>query len=161
MTALPMLEAPVRRPLAVDRSELDLPAGFVRREFAAMGTSVAILLPEREAAAIADAILLVERWEATFSRFRPESELSRVNARAGRRVAVTELFLDVVEAALAAARAYLGSASELLNEGCLGHLPEIVDGDAPHTQRGCDAQAWGATEALRVWCWLGDGARLP
>lgn len=56
--------------------------------------------------------------------------------------------------AVAAARAYLGSAAELLNEGCLGHLPEIVDGDAPHAQRGCDAQAWGATEVLRVWRWF-------
>ena len=36
-------------------------------------------------------------------------------------------------------------------EGCIGQLPEILDGDAPHTQRGCDAQAWGVTEALRVW----------
>jgi glycogen debranching enzyme len=39
----------------------------------------------------------------------------------------------------------------LLNAGCLGHLPEVMDGDAPHTQRGCDAQAWSATEAYRVW----------
>ncbi len=53
--------------------------------------------------------------------------------------------------AVAAARAYLGSANDLLATGCIGQLPEIVDGDAPHTQRGCDAQAWGATEALRVW----------
>jgi glycogen debranching enzyme len=53
--------------------------------------------------------------------------------------------------AVAAARSYLGSADRLLAEGCLGQLPEITDGDAPHTQRGCDAQAWGATEALRVW----------
>ena len=52
---------------------------------------------------------------------------------------------------VAAAKAYLGSMSRLLDEGCLGQLPEIIDGDAPHTQRGCDAQAWGATEALRVW----------
>ena len=58
---------------------------------------------------------------------------------------------DSAPEAVAAARAYLGSASDLLATGCLGHLPEIVDGDAPHTQRGCDAQAWGATEALRVW----------
>ena len=58
---------------------------------------------------------------------------------------------DLAPEAVAAARAYLGSGSDLLNTGCLGHLPEIVDGDAPHTQRGCDAQAWGATEALRVW----------
>lgn len=56
--------------------------------------------------------------------------------------------------AIAAARAYLGSMDQLLNEGCLGQIPEILDGDAPHTQRGCDAQAWGVTEALRVWKWL-------
>jgi glycogen debranching enzyme len=39
----------------------------------------------------------------------------------------------------------------LLNSAALGHLPEILDGDAPHTVRGCDAQAWSVTEALRVW----------
>ena len=61
---------------------------------------------------------------------------------------------DLAPEATAAARAYLGSASDLLDTVCLGQLPEIVDGDAPHTQRGCDAQAWGATEALRVWRWL-------
>ncbi len=54
-------------------------------------------------------------------------------------------------AALAAARSYLLSMESLLNVGCIGHLPEVADGDAPHHQRGCDAQAWSATEALRVW----------
>ena len=54
-------------------------------------------------------------------------------------------------AAVAAAKSYLGGAEKLLNAGCLGQLPEILDGDAPHPQRGCDAQAWGTTEALRVW----------
>ncbi len=53
--------------------------------------------------------------------------------------------------AVAAARSYLGSAERLMNEGCLGQIPEILDGDAPHAQRGCDAQAWGVTETLRVW----------
>ncbi len=56
--------------------------------------------------------------------------------------------------ALAAAKAYLGSAERLLHEGCIGHLPEILDGDAPHQARGCDAQAWSVTEALRVWLGL-------
>ncbi len=58
---------------------------------------------------------------------------------------------DFSPEAVAAAKSYLGSSEKILNEGCLGQLPEILDGDAPHTQRGCDAQAWGATEALRVW----------
>jgi glycogen debranching enzyme/glycosidase len=62
---------------------------------------------------------------------------------------------DFEPRAVAAAKAYLGSMAALLEEGCLGQLPEVVDGDAPHTQRGCDAQAWGATEALRVWKQLG------
>jgi starch synthase (maltosyl-transferring) len=62
-------------------------------------------------------------------------------------------------AAVAAAKAYLGSMDQLLMEGCRGQLPEIVDGDAPHTQRGCDAQAWGATEALRVWKILRRGSK--
>jgi predicted glycogen debranching enzyme len=58
---------------------------------------------------------------------------------------------DFSPEAVAAAKAYLGSLEQLLNEGCLGQVPEILDGDAPHAQRGCDAQAWGVTEALRVW----------
>jgi glycogen debranching enzyme len=57
--------------------------------------------------------------------------------------------------AVEAARAILGSLEALLAEGCQGQLPEILDGDAPHTPRGCDAQAWSATEALRVWLSLG------
>lgn len=54
-------------------------------------------------------------------------------------------------AAKASAKAYLASMEHVLTTGCLDHIPEVVDGDHPHTQRGCDAQAWGATEALRVW----------
>jgi len=44
----------------------------------------------------------------------------------------------------------LSSATELISYGCTGHIPEILDGDFPHKSRGCDAQAWGASEALRV-----------
>jgi predicted glycogen debranching enzyme len=49
------------------------------------------------------------------------------------------------------AMAWLGSGVRLLSRGCLGHIPEILDGDFPHTARGCDAQAWGVSELLRVW----------
>lgn len=58
---------------------------------------------------------------------------------------------DFAPAAVDAARAYLGSLDELLDQGCLGQIPEILDGDSPHEPRGCDAQAWSVTEALRVW----------
>jgi predicted glycogen debranching enzyme len=49
------------------------------------------------------------------------------------------------------ALAWLAGSSLLINDGCVGHMPEIVDGDAPHHHRGCDAQAWGVSELLRVW----------
>jgi predicted glycogen debranching enzyme len=49
------------------------------------------------------------------------------------------------------AMAWLSSSTRLMNQGCAGHVPEILDGDFPHKQRGCDAQAWGASELLRVW----------
>jgi glycogen debranching enzyme len=49
-----------------------------------------------------------------------------------------------------AARAWLHSSTLLMEQGCLGQLPEILDGDAPHAPRGCDAQAWGVSEWLRV-----------
>ncbi|MGD2099704.1 MAG: amylo-alpha-1,6-glucosidase [Desulfobacterales bacterium] len=51
----------------------------------------------------------------------------------------------------ATALAWLSSGAYLLEHGCLGHIPEILDGNYPHTPRGCDAQAWGASELLRVW----------
>lgn len=50
-----------------------------------------------------------------------------------------------------AALAWLSSSIGLINSHCVGQVPEIVDGDAPHHQRGCDAQAWGVSELLRVW----------
>ena len=58
---------------------------------------------------------------------------------------------DFSSESLLAARAYMGSLSRVMSHGCIGQLPEIMDGDAPHTLRGCDAQAWSVTEALRVW----------
>ncbi len=53
------------------------------------------------------------------------------------------------------ALAWLASSSRLIDDGCVGHVPEIVDGDAPHHRRGCDAQAWGVSELLRVWVKIG------
>jgi 4-alpha-glucanotransferase len=36
------------------------------------------------------------------------------------------------------------------NEGCIGSINEIFDGNAPHTPRGCVSQAWSVAELLRV-----------
>jgi len=43
-----------------------------------------------------------------------------------------------------------------LDEAGLGSISEIFDGDAPHTPRGCFAQAWSVAEPLRVLGELGN-----
>ena len=48
----------------------------------------------------------------------------------------------------------LASSFKLLNEGCMGQIPEITDGNFPHTQKGCYAQAWGITEFYRVYQYI-------
>ena len=63
---------------------------------------------------------------------------------------------DCSPASVQSAKSYLLSAEPHLNRGCIGHLPEIMDGDAPHLHRGCDAQAWSVSEVLRVWKWLNE-----
>ena len=48
------------------------------------------------------------------------------------------------------ATAWLENFEAHLHEACLGQVSEIFDGDAPHTPRGCVAQAWSVAELLRV-----------
>lgn len=49
-----------------------------------------------------------------------------------------------------AARSLLHTTVALMRRGCVGQLPEILDGDIPHKTRGCCAQAWSVTEAYRI-----------
>ncbi len=53
----------------------------------------------------------------------------------------------------------LAGAVDNLNQGCVGHLSECADGDRPHAQKGCTAQAWSETELLRVWLKIQNGGR--
>ncbi len=46
---------------------------------------------------------------------------------------------------------WLTSSVKSMEQGAAGFVPEIVDADAPHAPRGCDAQAWGSSELCRVW----------
>ncbi len=74
--------------------------------FSVFGTTATLLVsepgPVPAARAIADAELAAV--DLACSRFRPDSELSRLNAAGGAVTAVSELFADLVEAALRAAR---------------------------------------------------------
>ena len=60
------------------------------------------------------------------------------------------------EPAKQTALSLLSSSAEIISTGCAGHIPEILDGDYPHLQKGCDAQAWGVSEWLRVWTKLNN-----
>ena len=60
-------------------------------------------------------------------------------------------FMTRGEPGKATAKAYLASMVLKMDSGCVMQLPEILDGDAPHISRGCDAQAWGISEFYRVW----------
>ncbi len=55
------------------------------------------------------------------------------------------------EKAIPGALAILASSTALMETGALGHIPEIMDGNAPHTGRGCSAQAWSMSELQRVY----------
>jgi thiamine biosynthesis lipoprotein len=68
-----------------------------------MGTSVDVLLPLSAGALVPRVEGLFSRWHATLTRFSPDSELSRLNASAGRPVRVSDLLFEVADAALEAA----------------------------------------------------------
>ena len=54
------------------------------------------------------------------------------------------------EAIAEARRRFLEPLLAHLDDAGIGHLPEIADGDPPHTPRGCPFQAWSVGEALRL-----------
>ena len=41
--------------------------------------------------------------------------------------------------------------AHLYDNGCIGSISEIFDGNAPHNPRGCYAQAWSIGEVLRCY----------
>jgi FAD:protein FMN transferase len=65
---------------------------------------------------------LLERWEEAFSLFRPESELSRVNASPARILRVSRLFSSTLEVALDVAAETDG----LVDPTLCGRWPEVV-----------------------------------
>jgi len=74
-----------------------------------MGTTISLLLPEKQAELGAEIVrMLFSEWEQTLSRFLPDSELSQLNQQAGTPVAVSNLLYDVLATALTAARATEG-----------------------------------------------------
>lgn len=95
----------------------------VTQQWAALGTYAQIAVDDESAAprALELAKRLVADIDATCSRFRPDSDLSRASARAGSWVKVDPLLVRAVEAALGAARATAGLVDPTLGR----HLVEL------------------------------------
>jgi FAD:protein FMN transferase len=106
----PAAQAALHSPLAEPiPPEYATPAGMQRSEFRAMGTTISLLLPEQQAEQGLKIVrTLFNEWEQTLSRFLPESELSRLNERAGTTTAVSDLLYSVLATALTAAEATRG-----------------------------------------------------
>lgn len=76
--------------------------GLARASWQALGTSVELLLTDRDELARSRAIVELElqRIDRACSRFREDSEITRVNACAGRTVGVDPLLVEALEVAL-------------------------------------------------------------
>lgn len=78
-----------------------------RHTFVAMGSTIELVLVEGRPAEAEEAFALAEQlageWERTFSRFRADSELSRLNASSGVPVPVSTLLYAAIDAAITAA----------------------------------------------------------
>ncbi len=85
-----------------------VPAGYGSARFRAMDCEIRVLLPDRQRTQALAVQQLFADWDRRLSRFRPESELSRLNAAAGRPVRVSGLLEGVLRRALAAADATEG-----------------------------------------------------
>jgi glycogen debranching enzyme len=57
---------------------------------------------------------------------------------------------ETAEAKAEARVRFLDPLRSRLEEYGLGHLPEIADGDPPHTPAGCPFQAWSLGELIRI-----------
>jgi len=101
-----VLHQPSAEPTPPDYST---PAGMRRVEFRAMGTTIALLLPENHVEQGTRIVRdLFAEWEQALSRFIADSELSRLNSAAGTPIAVSDLLYSVLATALTAARATEG-----------------------------------------------------
>jgi len=153
--------------------------------FEVFGTTAVLLLTSHDAARRARAIAneVLAKVDAAGSRFRPDSELSRLNAAGGARAVVSETFADLLAAALRAAQltsgdvdptcgaallalgydrdfADLPAAGLAGNTGTASRADGSLTGPAPH--RGAIVPGWRCVHldhrARQVW--LTHGAQL-
>ena len=112
-----------------------------------MGTDAVVLVVEPTAAEVATVVALgaIEEIEAACSRFRPDSDLMRVNEAAGRAVPVGRCFIEALDVALDAARRTDGVVDPTIG-GALRALG--YDRDFASLER--DGRRWSTSPGSRV-----------
>ncbi|MFN8528889.1 MAG: FAD:protein FMN transferase [Anaerolineae bacterium] len=119
-------------------------------EWRAMGCAVSVQIEtERDGQAILSAIPgQVESLEARLSRFRPESELMRLNARAGQWVNVSDVLFTNLSAAKHAARLTEGAFNPLVLPALIanGYDRTFQAVSMPETKPSIPAAAWHGIE---------------
>jgi len=131
--------------------------------FWALGTRATVLVTEPGAAELAGVILRAELAEvdAACSRFRADSELSRLNSAGGREMTISRRFAGALAAALDAARATDGDVDPTCGRCLVGigydrDFDELRGTDWPE-RTVTPAAGWRAVELDRERC----AARLP
>jgi FAD:protein FMN transferase len=121
----------------------------------AWSCTVRLVLADSRALAPAttDLVELLNRVDRTASRFRPDSELSRANARAGRPTPVTRLLADLVSAALRAAAETDGAVDPTVGAAmaALGYDADIMQlpADGPAVTPTRPAHTWRSVRLVR------------
>ncbi|MDP9273037.1 MAG: FAD:protein FMN transferase [Chloroflexota bacterium] len=102
-----------------------------RISWRALGTSVHLLVTDARAAVAArDAVIdVLEQVDAAYSRFRADSELSRLNARPGQTVPISPLLAVAIGAALRGARVTDGAV-----DPTVGRAMRLIGYDADFSQ---------------------------
>lgn len=118
---------------------------------------VAVADPARLEPAREAVVEVVEEFDSACSRFRPDSELSALNAAAGRSAQVSRLLIDSVEAALRAATLTGGDVDPSLGEAliALGYQGDFaaIGAEAPGATGGRAASAHGSPTIAKVPGW--------
>jgi FAD:protein FMN transferase len=143
-----------------------------RDTFDVFGTTAVLLVTEPRAIAQARRIAdtLLADVDLAASRFRPDSELSRLNAAGGRRMTVSPVFADLIAAAIRAARLTGGDVDPTCGRALtgLGYDRDFADvraaGDAPPRLTGAvgPVPGWRSVRLDRDTrqAWLDRGAQL-
>ncbi|MFI5260928.1 MAG: FAD:protein FMN transferase [Candidatus Limnocylindrales bacterium] len=105
--------------------------GVARRTWAALGTTCTVLVtrPDRLAPACAAVEAELDLVDATYSRFRADSESTRLNGSAGRPTVVSPLLGEAISAALQAARVTDGAVDPTVGRAmrAIGYDTDFAD----------------------------------